>query len=135
MKNLKLELYNFKKELSLDQEEISFVIEGHMNACNELSEKAIRAAYRKKALDSPVEFVDSFNDKTLDIKYYIGKAMQDGLINYNKVPNSACWKSGSVICDVSGIKSSDGVSNRLLEYSQTADGEEFLIQLKSLYSK
>ena len=41
MKNLKLELYNFKKELSLDQEEISFVIEGHMNACNELSEKVI----------------------------------------------------------------------------------------------
>ena len=41
MKNLKLELFNFKKNLSLDQEEISYVIEGHMNACNELSEKAI----------------------------------------------------------------------------------------------
>lgn len=41
MKNLKLELYNFKKNLSLEQEEIAYVIEGHMNACNELSEKAI----------------------------------------------------------------------------------------------
>ena len=41
MKNLKLELINFKKELSLDQDEISVIIEGHMNACNEHSEKAI----------------------------------------------------------------------------------------------
>ena len=41
MKNLKLELFNFKKNLSLDQEEISTIVEGHMNACNEASEKAI----------------------------------------------------------------------------------------------
>ncbi len=41
MKNLKLELFNFKKELSLEQEEISVIVEGHMNACNESSEKAV----------------------------------------------------------------------------------------------
>ncbi len=41
MKNLKLELFNFRKDLSLDQEEISIIIEGHMNACNEHSEKTI----------------------------------------------------------------------------------------------
>jgi uncharacterized protein YqeY len=41
MKNLKLELFNFKKDLSLDQEEISVIVEGHMNACNEHSEKSI----------------------------------------------------------------------------------------------
>lgn len=41
MKNLKLELFNFKKNLSLDQEEISTIVEGHMNACNDASEKAI----------------------------------------------------------------------------------------------
>jgi hypothetical protein len=41
MKNLKLELFNFKKNLTLDQEEISVIVEGHMNACNEASEKAI----------------------------------------------------------------------------------------------
>ena len=41
MKNLKLELFNFKKNLSLDQEEVSVIIEGHMNACNDLSEKTI----------------------------------------------------------------------------------------------
>jgi len=41
MKNLKLELFNFKKNLALDQEEISVIVEGHMNACNEASEKSI----------------------------------------------------------------------------------------------
>ena len=41
MKNLKLELFNFKKNLSLDNEEISVIVEGHMNACNNESEKTI----------------------------------------------------------------------------------------------
>lgn len=42
MKNLKLELFTFRKNLSLDQEEISAIVEGHMNACNDkLSEKQI----------------------------------------------------------------------------------------------
>ena len=41
MKNLKLELFNFKKNLTLDQEEVSGIVEGHMNACNDLSEKSI----------------------------------------------------------------------------------------------
>ena len=41
MKNLKLELFNFKKNLSLDQEEVSNIVEGHMNACSEHSEKSI----------------------------------------------------------------------------------------------
>jgi hypothetical protein len=41
MKNLKLELFNFKKDLSLDQEEIFVIVESHMNACNQLSEKVI----------------------------------------------------------------------------------------------
>jgi hypothetical protein len=48
MKNLKLELFNFKKNLSLDQEEVSYIVEGHMNACNEHSEKAIILSLNEK---------------------------------------------------------------------------------------
>lgn len=48
MKNLKLELFNFKKNLSLDQEEVSFIVEGHMNACNNLSEKQIINSLNEK---------------------------------------------------------------------------------------
>jgi hypothetical protein len=48
MKNLKLELFNFKKNLSLDQEEISVIVEGHMNACNEHSEKTIISSLNER---------------------------------------------------------------------------------------
>jgi hypothetical protein len=48
MKNLKLELFNFRKGLSLDQEEISVIVEGHMNACNEHSEKVIINSLNEK---------------------------------------------------------------------------------------
>lgn len=39
MKNLKLELFNFKKSLSFDQDDISYVIEGHLNNFVEFAEK------------------------------------------------------------------------------------------------
>jgi hypothetical protein len=48
MKNLKLELFNFKKNLSLDQEEISVIVEGHMNACSQQSEKVILTSLNEK---------------------------------------------------------------------------------------
>jgi hypothetical protein len=48
MKNLKLELFNFKKGLSLDQEEISVIIEAHMNVCNSMSEKTIINSLNEK---------------------------------------------------------------------------------------
>jgi|TARA_B110000483_G_C18159421_1_gene528711 hypothetical protein len=48
MKNLKLELFNFKKDLSLEQEEISQVVESHMNACSVASEKAIITSLNEK---------------------------------------------------------------------------------------
>ncbi len=41
MKNIKLELFNFKKNLTLDQEDISRIVEGHIAASNEFSEKDI----------------------------------------------------------------------------------------------
>jgi hypothetical protein len=48
MKNLKLELFNFKKDLSLEQEEISLIIEGHLNATSQYSEKNIIASLNEK---------------------------------------------------------------------------------------
>jgi hypothetical protein len=72
MKNLKLELYNFKKNLSLEQEEIAYVIEGHMNACNELPEKAIIGSLNERlkaySYDKSVKkLLENLND---DMKNY-----------------------------------------------------------------
>jgi hypothetical protein len=67
MKNLKLELFNFKKNLSLDQEEISSIVEGHMNACNDHSEKVIVNSLNEKlkpyTYDKSVKsLLESLND-------------------------------------------------------------------------
>jgi hypothetical protein len=67
MKNLKLELFNFKKKLSLDQDEVSMIIEGHMNSCNEASEKAIILSLNEKlkpyTYDNDVKSIlESLND-------------------------------------------------------------------------
>jgi hypothetical protein len=70
MKNLKLELFNFKKDLSLEQEEITMIVEGHMNACNESSEKAVIISLNERlkpyTYDKSVKsLLESLND---DIK-------------------------------------------------------------------
>ena len=72
MKNLKLELFNFKKNLSLEQDEISVIVEGHMNACNEASEKAIILSLNERlkpyTYDKTVKgLLESLND---DMKNY-----------------------------------------------------------------
>ena len=72
MKNLKLELFNFKKDLTLDQEEVSVIVEGHMNACNELSEKHIIVSLNERlkpyTYDKSVKsLLENLND---DMKNY-----------------------------------------------------------------
>ena len=67
MKNLKLELFNFRKNLSLDQEEVSTIVEGHINACNEHSEKTIINSLNEKlkayTYDKSVKsLLESLND-------------------------------------------------------------------------
>jgi hypothetical protein len=65
-------LFNFKKNLSLDQEEISAIVEGHMNACNEHSEKTIVNSLNERlkayTYDKSVKsLLESLND---DVKNY-----------------------------------------------------------------
>ena len=72
MKNLKLELFKFKKDLTLDQEEVSVIVEGHMNACNQLSEKQIIVSLNERlkpyTYDKSVKsLLENLND---DMKNY-----------------------------------------------------------------
>lgn len=72
MKNLKLELFNFRKNLTLEQEEISTIVEGHMNACNELSEKQVIMSLNERlkpyTFDKDIKsLLESLND---DMKNY-----------------------------------------------------------------
>lgn len=72
MKNLKLELFNFKKNLTFEEEEISSIIEGHMNFCESLSEKQIikslNESLKPYTYDSSVKrLLENLND---DVKNY-----------------------------------------------------------------
>jgi len=102
---------------------------------NELSEKEIRTAYRKEASRNPENFIESYGNQSIEVKYYIDKALQSGSISNRFNPNKATWaNSNAVICDISGLKSQEAISTRLFEFGQSEEGEEFLIQLKSLYN-
>jgi len=100
---------------------------------NELSEKALKTEYRKYAINNPEKFIESYGDKTIELKYYIDKAIQQGIINYTTTPNKATWQNGNVICDISGLRSAEGAAAKLLELSQLEEGEEFVLQLKAIF--
>ena len=66
MKNIKLELFNFRKSLSLDQEDVSYIIESLLNSYNNLSEKQIVKALTERlktySYDKEVKsFVENLN--------------------------------------------------------------------------
>lgn len=66
MKDLKLELFNFRKKLSVDQDEVSVIIESHINACKDMSEKSIITSLNEKlkiyTFDKGVKrFLESLN--------------------------------------------------------------------------
>jgi hypothetical protein len=65
MKNLKLELFNFKKSLTFEQSDVEYVIEGHLN--NDISEKQIILSLNEKlkpyTYDKQVKsFLESLNN-------------------------------------------------------------------------
>lgn len=100
---------------------------------NELTEKEIRIEYRKSASSKPSTFIESYGNKTLEIKYYIEQALLKGLINNKFNPNKATWgKNNTVITDISGLKSNEAIAQALFEFSQSEAGEEFVVQLKAL---
>lgn len=100
---------------------------------NDYEADEIRAKYRKYALRDSAGFLKSFNDEKIEIRYYINEALKTGLITNKINPNKATWKNENIICDISGLKSSEGISDKLFEFSQLEAGEEFLIQLKALF--
>lgn len=102
---------------------------------NELTEKELRIQYRQSAADNPKNFIETYGNKAIEVKFYIGKALDSGDISNSHNPNKATWgKNHTEICDISGLKSRDAIADRLYEFSQSEAGEEFLIQLKALYT-
>lgn len=101
---------------------------------NELEESEIRTKYRRMALQDAAYFIESYGNKSIETKYYINQALIKGLITNKFNPNKATWQNGKEICDISGLKSNDAIGEKIFEFSQLEDGQEFQIQLKALFS-
>ena len=102
---------------------------------NELTPHEIRIKYRKKASEDAANFIATYGNKSIEVKYYINKALLEGKIHNKHNPNKVTWGSGNTeICDISGIRSHDAIAERVYEFSQTEAGEEFCNQLKALYN-
>lgn len=101
---------------------------------NELTDAEIRTKYRRRALQDSAHFIESYGNKAIEIKYYIKQALLKGLITNKFNPNKLTWQNGKEICDISGLKSNDAIEEKTFEHSQLEDGQEFVIQLRALFS-
>lgn len=102
---------------------------------NELTPSQMRAAYRKYAMENSETFISSFGNKNIETKYFIDKALLDGKISNKLNPNKAAWgNSGTEICDISGLQLRDAIAQKLFDFGQTEEGQDFVIQLKAIYN-
>lgn len=100
-----------------------------------LTDTAIRVEYRKAAKENPTLFKKSYNDKTIEINTWVMEALNTGQISTDLIPNSAVWaKGGTVICGTDGLKDRVLIAEKIVEFTQTEDGSDTLVQLKALYS-
>lgn len=102
---------------------------------NELLPEEIRVLYRKAAINDPSTFKKSFGDKTIEIKYFINRAWAEGFLNNKMNPNKVTMgKNNMEVCDISGLKSSEAICQKIFEHGQTEEGSEFVLQLQAIYS-
>ena len=100
---------------------------------NELPLKFVRINYRKNAQLNPKNFVETYNDTTIENKYLISTAIENGVINTTLVNGKALWGNGSgEICEIGSFTSNEGITQKILEYSQLKVGENFISQLKAV---
>lgn len=65
------------------------------------TEDAVITDYRQIAFDNPVEFLKTYDDEDLKLKYKIEKAIEENFISLNLIPNKAVFVlDKSEICDV-----------------------------------
>lgn len=101
---------------------------------NELTDTEIRTKYRRRALQDSGYFIESYGNKSIEIKYYIKQALLKGLLTNKFNPNKLTWQNGKEVCDISGLKSNDAIEEKAFEFSQLEDGQEFTIQLRALFN-
>lgn len=125
-----------EKAFSASDEQIAFhakylgirMIDAATNASRTL--KAIKTDYRQAAIDNPKEFIRTFDDPDLKLKYLIEKAVDDNVISLTLIPGKAVWTgSKEEICPIeSGELAIEALFNFGL--NSTKEGEAMVRRLK-----
>lgn len=101
---------------------------------NPHTEKVVRVKYREMAMKNPAAFIKTYNDESIELSGFITKALDEGKLSKDVIPNQIVWKEGgSIVCDVSGLTSREGILNKLIEFAKTDKGAGFKEVLESLY--
>lgn len=94
----------------------------------------IRALYRRKAIEDPNAFITSYGNKDIELRYYIDKAWEQGLMTNKENPNKVVWKSsGREVCDISGLRAPEAITQKIFEHCKLDEGAEVVIQLQALF--
>ncbi len=89
--------------------------------------EAVQADYRQSAIDNPKDFLKTFDDEDLKIKYKIEKAIEDNVISLTIIKGKAAYTSTKTeICDVPVGAEIKIVVDILFMFSQTKNGTDLL---------
>lgn len=97
----------------------------------DFDEKALRAAYIRKAKNQPDKFLKSIESPTVKISFLVKKAVDKGLIDLGKQAGAAYWMDGGFITTLPEGRDS---SDYLVEFAMTYGDANtaFMNQLRDL---
>ena len=95
--------------------------------------KAVKADYVQKAIENPDEFLKTFDDEDLKVKYYISKAIEESKISLKLIPGKAAWtETKAEICEIPNVTDEVVLINEIFSFSQKPTSEGFLKKLKEI---
>jgi hypothetical protein len=93
------------------------------------TEDGIRNDYVLKDEENPENFLETFDDKRVDISYLVKQAIKDAKIDLGKQKDSVYWANGGFIAKVPASRTAQEFLVELA-MSHTDEGKIFLDQLK-----
>lgn len=122
-----------EKSFNADEYQIAFhakylgipMIDGATSSTRTL--EAVMADYRQIAMDKPEQFLKTFDDEDLKLKFKIERAIDGKFISLSVIPGKAAYASTKAeICDVPVNTDIKYVVDALFMFSQTKSGTDFI---------
>jgi hypothetical protein len=91
------------------------------------TQDAVSTDYVQFALDNPSEFIKTYDDEDLKLKYKIEKAIEENFINLDIIKGKAVYTGNKQeICDVPQVKEISVIVDTLFIFASGKNGGDFL---------